>query len=314
MDKAAKENMESQAATAKTVAGLAAQASTQQGTVDDAAAAAKDAATALKDSIAKAKDTVKAGLTGGSSAVIQKIAQGKTAFDNLVAADKKELSEYLKSEFGKFKVPPSMLSATDDKALKDAKAAQVSVKKSHDLLVAELALHEKCAADGYMYDVATKKCKPLSAPAEKFLNKVYHRMFNNADGRDSGYVTNRYIKFVKTMDDTYVRVFYYDNMRVHGHTSHAIWNIMVCDANGNGCAQCNNPGRLNMNKWSGHQHNWWMIDYMAHTMMGLCKNTDNRALKKGTYQMKVWINHNRYDIYTGHNQQNSFTVDEVVKY
>ena len=171
-----------------------------------------------------------------------------------------------------------------------------------------------CTKNKQVYDAKANKCVPAEASADANMQKVHHVGFENDDGRDCGYLNYRTLEFEKFEEDSYIRVFYYDNLRVHGHTSHAIWNVMVCDEKGNGCAHCNDPGRLNLNKWSGHQHNWWMIDYMAHTLMGLCKRSDNRALKKGTYQFKVMISNNRYDIYTGHNQHSSFTVDEVVKY
>ena len=294
------------------IAKMAETVAAQKGRIDAAAADAKALADGgMAKATGEAQDEVKSKFA--ATGAINKAIEGN-GFAALVAAEKAELKAYLEAQFKAMTIPSSVLSSSTSTALNGAKAAQAALKKEHVALAAELAAHEACAVDGEMYDIATKKCKPLTAPAEKFINKVYHRMFTNADGRDSGYVTNRYVVFKKAQDDTYIRMFYYDNLRVHGHTSHAIWNVMVCDEKGNGCAHCNDPGRLNLNKWSGHQHNWWMIDYMAHTLMGLCKRSDNRALKKGTYQFKVMISNNRYDIYTGHNQHSSFTVDEVVKY
>ena len=139
-------------------------------------------------------------------------------------------------------------------------------------------------------------------------------MFNNADGREGGYINSRVVKVTKTVEESYLRVFWYDNLRVHGHTAHGRWHVYVCDEKGNGCAECRNPGRLNAWKWSGHQHNWWMNDHVGHVVSGLCKATTNRALKAGKYQVKVYVNSARYDLYTGHNQANSLMVDEVIKY
>jgi hypothetical protein len=193
-----------------------------------------------------------------------------------------------------------------------------TVKAGGESLADELSKYEVCSGSGKMYSPGADSadangCIFSKSPTAGFKTRVYHRMMNNADGRDSGYVNNRYIQFKKAQDHTYIRVFYYDNFRVHGHTAHANWNVMICDANGNGCAHCRDPGRINHNKYSNHQHNWWMNDHLAHGVMGMCKASDNRQLKKGTYQLKVMINNNRYDIYTGHNQGNSFMVDEVIK-
>ena len=106
---------------------------------------------------------------------------------------------------------------------------------------------------------------------------------------------------------------YTDNMRLHGHTSHAMWNIMICDSGGNGCDHCNDPGRLMHWKHSSHQHNWWMNDHHGGTIFGICKSTANRKLVVGAYQLKILIDQNRYDINTGHDgQYGSFMVDEVM--
>jgi hypothetical protein len=311
MEDLAATNAAAAAAAKASVEKMKAAADGQKTSIDDAAAGVANGSDKMAEDQAAAEKLVETKFAAGGD-VQNAIAQND--FDTLVAAEKAELQAFLQDEFKKMTVPSSLLSAGTSSQINTAKTAQAALKKEHVALAAELAAHEACAVTGFMYDVASKKCKALTAPAEKFINKVYHRMFSNSDGRDSGYVSNRYVQFKKTQDDTYMRMFYYDNLRVHGHTSHAVWNVMVCDANGNGCAHCNDPGRLNLNKWSGHQHNWWMQDYMAHTIMGLCKRSDNRALKKGTYQFRVMISNNRYDIYTGHNQHSSFTVDEVVKF
>jgi len=206
-------------------------------------------------------------------------------------------------------------------ALAKGKAVEDTMEQTDKqavLLADELLKYEVCSGKGLMFAPGLKGvdadgCAFQKSPADGFKTKVFHRMMNNADGRDSGYVDNRYIVFKKERDDTHMRVFYYDNFRVHGHTAHANWNVMICDEKGNGCAHCRDPGRINMNKYSNHQHNWWMNDYLGHGIMGLCKSSENRVLKKGTYQLKVMIDNNRYDIYTGHNQANSFMVDEVLK-
>jgi len=277
--------------------------------IDNAASAMAAASSKLPGDIEKAESAIADSLVGGGSTAHQKIKANK--FAKLVSDEKAALTKIIQEAFAGLSVPDTVLTKKTTDAIAASKKAQADVKKEAVTLAAELAAHEKCAADNLLYSAASKKCTPPPIAADKLLNKVTHRMFNNADGRDSGYISNRYIKFVKTQANSYIRVFYYDNMRVHGHTAHGIWNIMVCDANGNGCAHCNKPGRMNMNKWSGHQHNWWMNDHMGHTMMGMCQRSDNRVLGKGTYQLKVMLSNNRYDMYTGHNQQNSFSVDEV---
>lgn len=206
-------------------------------------------------------------------------------------------------------------------ALAKGKAVEDTMEETDKqavLLADELLKYEVCSDKGMMFAPGLKGvdaagCAFQKSPADGFKTKVFHRMMNNADGRDSGYVDNRYIVFKKEHDDTHMRVFYYDNFRVHGHTAHANWNVMICDEKGNGCAHCRDPGRINMNKYSSHMHNWHMNDHLGHGVMGMCKSSDNRVLKKGTYQLKVMIDNNRYDIYTGHNQANSFMVDEVRK-
>lgn len=191
-----------------------------------------------------------------------------------------------------------------------ANAAEGTTKRVQDELAASLSAYETCTRMGKLF--VKGQCE-YASPSNAGTTKVYQRTFNNADGRDSGYVSNRYIQFKKLQDDTFIRVFYYDNFRVHGHTAHANWNVMVCDANGNGCSECREPAKLNMNKYSSHYANWWMQDYVGGTITGMCRASNNRRLNKGTYQLKVMINNNRYDIYTGHNQGNWFMVDEVVK-
>ena len=127
-------------------------------------------------------------------------------------------------------------------------------------------------------------------------------------------LTKRYITFTKTQDDTYIRVFYHDNFRVHGHGSWARWHVMICDENGNGCDYCNNPGRMQHWRYAYHQHQWWMNDHWSSSIAGLCKSASNRALRKGKYRLKVYMDNARYDICTGHNQYDTFMVDEVFKF
>jgi len=171
--------------------------------------------------------------------------------------------------------------------------------------------HAECNKKGELYDVTTEKCVGVQVSASKSIPHMGHRMFNNGDGRDSGYVSNRHANFKKKYDDTFLRIYYHDNMRVHGHTAHGRWNIMICDPNGNACGDCTEPGRLQYWRYARHQHNWWMNDHWGGAIHGLCKKTNQRDLTKGEYRIMVRIDNNRYDIYTGHSQHNSIMVEEV---
>jgi hypothetical protein len=201
------------------------------------------------------------------------------------------------------------------------KSDLTSAEKDNAAIIAETAelvtrvnLHKACQAEGQIYNAKRKACDGVKLPNAKTMPRVAHRMFNNEDGRDSGYVDNRAVSFKKVLDETYVRIFYMDNFRVHGHSTHARWSVMICDSNGNGCAQCNDPGQIMNWRVSSHWHNWWMNDHWGEGVSGLCKKSDNRDMRKGDYQLRVYIHDNYYDIYTGANQHSSFMVDEVYKY
>jgi hypothetical protein len=201
--------------------------------------------------------------------------------------------------------------------LDEARVDNVELKDTTDALIARLDAHKVCNVKGQVYNPdgdADDKCELMTFSASQSMTKVNHRMMNNNDDRDSGYVNNRYITFTKTQDDTYIRVFYHDNFRVHGHGSWASWNVMICDSNGNGCDYCRTPGRLRYWRYAYHQGQWWMNDHWSGSVAGVCKTANNRDIRKGQYQLRTMINDNRYDIYTGHNQHNSFMVDEVFKY
>jgi len=213
--------------------------------------------------------------------------------------------------------------AIHNAGMKSAAAAEVLVgalsQSADDLtdstnsLKSRLAKHAACAASGSVYNSKDMKCMKLEIPSSETASKVHHSIFTSNDGRDSGYINNRNLKFVKKNDATYMRIWYHDNFRVHGHTTHAQWDVMICDANGNGCAECKDPGKVQHWRWAGHQHNWWMNDHWSASVFGICRKSDNRELKKGTYQLRVRIDQNRNDIYTGHNQHNILMVDEVLK-
>jgi len=195
-----------------------------------------------------------------------------------------------------------------------AETDNADLKETTDALVARLDAHKECNQAGLVYDPESGDCTHMTFSAAQAMTKVNHRMVNGNDDRDHGYINNRHIVFTKTQDDTYIRIFYHDNFRVHGHGSWARWNVMICDQNGNGCDYCNNPARLMYWRYAYHQGQWWMNDHWSGSVAGICKSASNRDIRRGNYQLRVYMDHARYDIYTGHNQQNSFMVDEVFKY
>lgn len=101
---------------------------------------------------------------------------------------------------------------------------------------------------------------------------------------------------------------------MHGHQCYANWNVMFCDASGNGCAECRDPGKINNHKYGDHQGNWWMNDHIHGTVLGICKKSDNKDLRKGKYRLRVMINNAYRDTHTGAGGNNHFMVDEVLKY
>jgi hypothetical protein len=89
---------------------------------------------------------------------------------------------------------------------------------------------------------------------------------------------------------------------------------MFCDKAGNGCAECREPGKINSNKYADHQGNWWMNDHVHGTILGICKKTDTKDLRKGEYRLRVMVNNAYRDLHTGDGGGNHFMVDEVLKY
>jgi len=199
-------------------------------------------------------------------------------------------------------------------ALEDAVDTRANMKKSNKAVNGLLDAFEECAIEGLLYDAKKEKCIEADVDEEKFINKVFHRLWTNGDGREGGYVNERDIDVTKLQDETLFRIFYQDNMRAHGHGTHGSWNVYICDENGNGCDECRDPGRLRYWRQSHHQHNWWVNDYSGGGLTGLCKRSGNRDIRKGKYKLRIHLSQAYYDLYTGHNQHGNFMVDEVVKY
>merc|ERR1719183_1507273 len=199
-------------------------------------------------------------------------------------------------------------------AIEDAVEATDALAERNAAQVLRLDNYEACAAQGQLYHAKKDECRDAIVPPEKFLNKISYRVFGNEDGRDAGYIDNRYILVDKQTDESYLRIFYQDNMRTHGHDTHASWNIMFCDGNGNGCGRCSDPANLRHARRNLQQHGWWTNDYVGGGVTGICKRSESRALNKGKHMLKIYMDWNRYDISTGSNGGGNFMVDEVVKY
>ena len=290
---------------------------TSDKTITDGIAKAKAAVssvetldTAVTNLAAKTADL----LSSIDDATTDEAANFKTALEKAHS----RLTDELDAKFGDLRT-----TVADNKAALDLKINKnlvASEKTSADLtdsaadILEKINAHEECSNAGLVYDESKDKCFEIEHAAEKLIGKVWHRMFNNEDGREGGWLNERYIKFTKALDDTYLRVIYYDNFRVHGHTAHGKWHVMFCDANGNGCAECADPGQIGMWKWASHQGNWWMNDHVHGSVTGMCRRSDNRQLRKGEYQVRIYVDSARYDMSTGSSGGNHIMVDEVVKY
>jgi len=269
-------------------------------TLTDAIATVKDGATSMEDTVGEGVEETKDALVEALDATKERIADD---MEDAIAALKAQIDAQKKSIDAQIK----------DKL--DARTKESSdINDQFDSIEDRLAERQKCQSAGKVYSAKDEKCIELEVADGASMARVSHVGWSNNDGRDSGYLNNRNLKFVKYYDDTYIRVLYYDNLRVHGHTAHGRWNLLICDENANGCAHCTDPGKMQNWRYSSHQGNWWMNDHVGATIFGLCRKTENRELKKGTYYVRAYIDNARYDLYTGSNQYGSFTVDEVMKY
>lgn len=249
-------------------------------------------------------------LASGKAYTDEAAKKAKTSKDALKASLQKKLAK-IRSDFKGSLIPAAKQPlgspyATSFNKIKASNSAVKSLKAQTDAFLA-------CQKKQQIHN--GQGCKDPAQPTDMNMERVAHQLWTNDDSRNGGYLNNREITFTKNSDSTYIRVMYYDNMRVHGHTSHAMWEIYICDANGNSCGQCNNPGRMMHWRWSGHQHNWWINDHSGGTVYGICKSSTSKGnLGAGNYKLRVNLHSNRYDIHTGHQgQHGSFMVDEVLK-
>ena len=84
------------------------------------------------------------------------------------------------------------------KTLDASEKESTSIAAAAVTLAAALGNHEECAAKSQIYHAASKKCIDAAIPATAFIPKVAHAMFNNADGREGGYINSRVVKVTKT--------------------------------------------------------------------------------------------------------------------
>lgn len=256
------------------------------------------------DALSDAKKSVVDGLKDKATSVDEAVANREISDADKLAGEVAEAEERLEGESNQLEKD-----VTDGLAEIVKKGDQLMAEA--DKLDADLQKMEACNTQGKMYDVGSDECKEPEVDEMALVPRVQHGGWTHTDGRDAGYVDKHQMAFEKKSDDTFIRVFYYDNMRTHGHISHGKWWVMICDADGNGCGKCTSPGELTYWRWSGHQHNWWVDDYVGGLVTGLCKASERGPIRKGKHMIKIMINSNRYDLITGHNQYGSVTIDEV---
>lgn len=245
-------------------------------------------------------------LTDTKKALYAQLAKIQTTTDTQITTSKATLDTLMDKLSGNV--------ASTLKANKEAsdKAIATMIKDAEDKtkpLTATLGKYAECAKKNMLYD--GKKCVLAEPKAADVVPTVWHRGWDNQDGREGGYINNRWIKVKKVHDDTFFRVTYYDNMRVHGHGGcHGNWDVMFCP-NGGSCHHCTAPGRCNIHRYHHHQHGWWMNDYSAGTLECICKSA-GRALTAGNYELKVNLHWASCDLITGHDQHfGSLMVTEV---
>jgi len=278
---------------------------------------AKDAVPEV-NSLASAVEALEKDSADLITEINSKIADGTTNFRADLADAQADLAAEIDEKFNKLRAELSTNRAELDDVMKVQLVAQeskaVDLQDAADDVMEKIEAHEVCMNLGQIYDEDEDECVEGKADAVDMIGKVWYRMFNNDDGREGGYLNERYVNVKKAVDDTYLRVVYYENFRVHGHSCHGNWNVMFCDKDGNGCGECRDPGKINQNKYSHHQGNWWMNDHIHGTILGICKKSDTKDLRKGEYRLRVMINQAYRDTHTGSGGNNHFMVDEVLKY
>ena len=253
----------------------------------------------------------------GTKLTVEKLL--KQTVDNInkkLGTKRTDLLNSLKTRLAKLNVPATMKTANTGIANEVAAVnkALSGIETSQKASAAAEKAMRDCQAKKQVYDSKNKKCAAPEVAATAHMQKVHHHGFEGDDGRDAGYLSHRTLEYEKFEEDTYVRVFYYDNLRVHGHTAHGRWNVMFCGPGGSSCAKCKDPGQIMNWRYSSHQHNWWMNDHTPGTAFGLCRASESGKIGKGKHSIRIMIDDNRYDMYTGSGDYGSIMVDEVLRY
>jgi hypothetical protein len=261
----------------------------------------------LQEDVAAVNDTLVTQLVDRKAYLVDKLASTRAALDEKLQASLAAITAKMSAQN----------QAIDDevKGRVDAVANDVStVVEAAEPVATFTAEMDDCIDDGEVYNPDKDKCVEAAIGTSAHMGSVYHSTWDQNDDRDSGYVDNRFLKFKKEEDDTYIRVFYFDALRTHGHHPHGRWNVMFCNANGDNCAHCADPGRVQNWRYGYHQYGLWSWDAMASRTFGLCKKSDNTDMKAGEYSVKIYIESNHYDLATGYAMPGNFMVDEVIKY
>jgi len=122
----------------------------------------------------------------------------------------------------------------------------------------------------------------------EFHRWFYQRHGNVIDARDNGFLNMRHLDFKKGSDDTILRLFYSDNLRVHGHGKWCKWELRVDDK------QCHSKVNISGNRYAVSNQN----DHMPGLIIGYCK-----GIKKGQHSLRVHVRGNSADCYTGWDRQ-----------
>lgn len=123
---------------------------------------------------------------------------------------------------------------------------------------------------------------------------MFQRHGNNIDARDNGYVNWRVLNFAKAADDSVLRLFYSDNLRVHGHGKWCKWELRVDQK---ACTQ-----NISGSRYVVRNQN----DHTPGLIIGYCT-----GFAKGNHQLKVHVKGNSADCYTGWDRQsqNNFVLE-----
>jgi len=128
---------------------------------------------------------------------------------------------------------------------------------------------------------------------------TFKTAYGPADGRDNGFINGRTLYFTKVVDDSAVRLMYYDNLRVYsrGRACACRWEFFV---DGRHCPSGRIGGDVYM-MGSGNNHR-------PRELTGYCQR-----LRKGRHRVQIHVSSTpgyKADCYTGwYSQQTSWTLE-----